>query len=335
VQDMENKYNYIFLSIDQDDINMMYSDLNTTGYTQYIALPKDKTLNIHNRFFKYLCRIHTSSKANKIIKLPFRSVWDRAMFSFALNSFDTKPICFILNGICFELYGDQLTDYLHRTHPGCKLVLYLGDLIKMYKFDIVSCKNIFNIVANLEKGESIYYDLFYCEEPFSFHQIKKNPVLDSSDVTFVGFAKGRLRDILTIYEILDKAGLRCDFHITGVPENQQKYADKISYNKRLSFYEVLQHVIASKCILEVLQEGMTSPTTRVSEAIAYGKKLLSNCLELKGKPYYNPNFISVFTDPKDIDVDFITEKESIIDYKYIDKLSPIHFINNIEKILNK
>jgi hypothetical protein len=252
------------------------------------------------------------------------------MFSFALNSFDAKPICFILNGICFEFYHNQLTDYLRRTYPGCKLVLYLGDLIRSYKFDINQSNNIFDVVATFDKGESLCYDLLYCEEPFSFHQIERNPALDSIDVTFVGSAKGRLRDILAIYEILDEAGLHCDFHITGVPENQQKYADKILYNKQLSFYEVLQHVIASRCILEVLQQGESSPTTRVSEAIAYGKKLLSNCLELETKPYYNPKHISIFKNPESIDIEFIKRDTGIINYNYIQNLSPLRMIENIE-----
>jgi hypothetical protein len=258
------------------------------------------------------------------------------MFSFTINnSFDDKPLCFILNGGSFRLYRNHLTNYLRRTFPDCKLVLYLGDLIKTYKFDIVACKNIFDIVATFDKSESLCHDLLYYEEPFSFHQIEKNTALDSSDVTFVGFAKGRLRDILTIYEMLEKAGLRCDFHITGVPENQKKYADKISYNKPLSFYEVLQHVIVSRCILEVLQQGGSSPTTRVSEAIAYGKKLLSNCFELKTKPYYNPKYISLFETPKNIDIEFIKKDIGIINYNYIQNLSPLRMIENIESFFQR
>lgn len=52
--------------------------------------------------------------------------------------------------------------------------------------------------------------------------------LDNSDVFFVGANKGRLRLLLSIYDKLSNAGLKCDFFICGV-EKKIKYFEKGLY----------------------------------------------------------------------------------------------------------
>jgi hypothetical protein len=256
------------------------------------------------------------------------------MYGFTLNpAFDGKPLCFILYGRYYERYGMSLIEYLHKKYQNCRIVCYLGDLVRAYSFDINSCFQYFDAVFSFDKKDALDHHLLYCMEPFSFYPVDKNPLIPESDVTFIGYAKDRLKDILAIYEILEMNNLKCDFHIVDVAESDQLYCDKIIYNKQLDFIEVLQHVISSKCILEVLQSGGSSPTSRVSEAIIYGKKLLSNCLELKSYSYYNTNYISIFTDPKNIDIAFLNKNIEMINYNFMDKLSPMCMVDCIEKNL--
>jgi len=223
-------------------------------------------------------------------------------------------------------------EYL-RSNKDCKIVLYFGDLIKSHSFDIYTFRSSFDAVFTFDKGEAINNNFIYYEEPFSFYQIEDDPLLPRSDVVFIGYAKDRFNEIIKTFEILQSNNLVCDFHLVGVQKTEQIYSDKIIYNKFLDYKEVLQHIIASKCVLEILQHGETSTTTRVSEAVCYGKKLLSNCLELKTKPYYNTNYISVFTNPQDIDIEFLKRDVGTIDYNYIHLLSPLRMIEYIDTIL--
>jgi hypothetical protein len=239
------------------------------------------------------------------------------------------PLCFIIYGRYYGYCGKSFVDYLRCTYQNCKVACYFGDLIETHSWEFTTNLQYFDIAFSFDKKDALSHGIFFFEEPFSIYNIKKDPLVLESDVTFIGSAKDRLKDILCVYDILRKNGLICDFHITGVEKQEQVYPDKISYNKRLTFFQVLQHVISSKCILEIVQKNENSPTTRISEAIAYGKKLLSNCSELMEKPYYNPSYISIFNDPNDIDINFLKRNIKSIDYSYIENLSPLNLTKAI------
>lgn len=59
----------------------------------------------------------------------------------------------------------------------------------------------------------VYYPLVYSEV-----HIEDNNDIPESDVYFVGKAKDRLSEIISFFEKCDAAGLKCDFHIVGVPK---------------------------------------------------------------------------------------------------------------------
>jgi hypothetical protein len=83
--------------------------------------------------------------------------------------------------------------------------------------------------------------------------------------------------------------------------------------------------------LEIIQENGNSPTIRPLEAVCYNKKLLTNCTEVMDKPYYNSEYMSTFTDPDKIDIDFIKKEINTINYNYAEKLSPLDMVRNIDK----
>jgi hypothetical protein len=331
---MKYSYNYIFIAPDQSDLNIMYSDLNKTSYTQYIA--RCYYPGIENRILRLLYRLHISQRINNFIPLPFKNIWNNTVFGFSLNPLFDKniPCCFIVYARYFENIFDNarhlFIKYLRGKYENCKIVMYYGDLLKTFSFDLNLYRYCFDKIFSFDKKESEINGFIYCEEPFSFYPIEKNMSIPQSDITFIGSAKDRLKDILSVFEILSSHNIKCDFYITGVPESEKMYSDKIVYNTPLDFKEVLQHVVSSKCILEVIQHDGSSATPRISEAICYKKKLLSNCRELVTKPYYNPKYIHIYTNPDDIDISFITKDIDNIDYKYVENLSPLKMIETID-----
>jgi hypothetical protein len=309
---LEYSYNYVFISHDSSDFIITYQDLNKTAFTRHLPLSASPpSQKINNRFLRFLYRVHTSSKTNRIVTLPFKRLWDKKIYGILLNLlFDTpKPLCFIIDGQYMGYCGIQFIDYLRRTYHNCKIILYLSNLIETYSWisdGHINWLQHFDAVFSFDKENAVDHGLLYYDvQPFSFYPISKDMSLPESDVTFIGEAKNRLKTILAVYETLQRYGIKCDFSITSVPESERRYSDKITYNKYLAFDDVLRHVVSSKYILEILQSGGNSPTARISEAIMYGKKLLTNCHAYITKTYFNPEYISIFANPYDIDIDFI------------------------------
>ena len=64
----------------------------------------------------------------------------------------------------------------------------------------------------------------------------------------------RYNQIIQVFEKCRKASLKCDFHLVDVPLKLQKYANEIEYNKFMNFEEIIEHVIQSHTVLEILQK---------------------------------------------------------------------------------
>lgn len=334
VENCNLRYNYILVSRNQSDYSIRYRDLNNTEYSKLILHnPEPK-----NPVLSFLYKIHTSNKINKIIKLPFKRIWKKYWTFDAKSDIEfnnVNPLCFVLLGRYFEhlnqYYRVQFIRHLRAKYKNCKIILFLTDITKSYSFTIEEYRKQFDMVLSFDRQDAHNNNfIYYPDESFSTYPLEKNPLLPQSDIVFIGMAKNRLDELIKIFELCNANNIKCDFHITKVPVSKQKYADKIKYNQPLPYHDVLQHVVSSKCILEVLQDEGSSPTARISEAIYYGKKLLSNCQELSLNPYYNPEYISLFSNLEDIDIDFIKKDVGVIDYNFRDKLSPLQLIEFID-----
>ena len=171
----------------------------------------------------------------------------------------------------------------------------------------------YEAIITFNEKDALTHGLLLCEhQPYRL-PIYKSENLATSDVFFIGSDKGRLPKLISIYEKLSMAGLKCDFYIIGVPEDKQLYKDAIAYNKKISYEEVLQHVYATKCVLEVLQGNETYISIRTLEALQYHKKLLTENKKIKSYNFYDPQLIQVFSESGDIDISFI--KKDIGDIK--------------------
>jgi hypothetical protein len=234
-------------------------------------------------------------------------------------------------------WGSEYIRFLKRVYKGCKVVLYYGDLVNTKNISLGSYRHSFDAVFSFDKADAKRNGLIYCKRPYSPSLAEDKSInsddLPKTDVFFAGFAKNRLDIILEVYKVLHDQGLICDFYIIDVAPEKQQYKDSIIYNKQLPFREVLRHTRATKCVLEIMQEGGVSPTARADEAIVWHKKLLSNCTALKDEPYYNPSWISIFDKPSDINLAFL---RSTIESSFPDPsfLSPIRMVEFIDKTIS-
>ena len=149
-----------------------------------------------------------------------------------------------------------------------------------------------------------------------------------SDVYFVGGLKGGRQVLINeTYNYLKDYGVICSFDIMLTRKyNQKSLAGANYYRGWLSYQTILSSVMNTNCIIEIVQEGQRGPTLRYYEAVCMNKKLLSNNPSIKDFPFYNPQWMKVFTRPTDIEIDWILKKETV-NYGYNGEFSPTHFID--------
>ncbi len=321
------KYNFVIFGYDQDLYKIPYADVIKSDNAVYLCKPLDS----NSKLLTILYKAHVTEKINKFIKLPFKGLWNSMMFRSENKFKEKKPLCFVFFMRRCNLVNQGLIKYLHNKYPDAKFVCFYQDLVK--KYTVCSLERIkaeFDLVLSFDHEDAKEYGLYYYPLVYSNVDIPTNPEIERSDIYFVGVAKNRLDDILDAYVRLRDAGLKCDFTICGVPEQQRKFTNEIKYCDKVEYTDNVQHIKATRCILEIMQKGGHGYTLRACEAIVFDRKLLTNNPEVKYAPFYSQNAISTFTAPDTIDIDFVKSGDDEVDYGYKNELSPIHLLEFIE-----
>lgn len=234
-----------------------------------------------------------------------------------------ESIFFIFRSISYrQHYTERFYDYIRAKYPNGKMTMYLNDLccgehamsgVFGSSFSVEYLKRQFDLVVTYHPKEAAQYNFVWYRHPYWRKPLE--PVEITTDVFFAGFAKDRLDMVHKMFLRLSESGLKCDFWIMGVEDEQQlKGCEGVTYNHLLSYTEYLEKMNKSKCILEVCQKNDIS-TLRFAEAVVYNKLLLVNEDSCKQSKYYNPDYIFCFDNAEDIETDWI-KREQVIDYHY-------------------
>jgi hypothetical protein len=315
------KYYYVVLGSNWDLYVHSYKDLEKIDNAEYIS--DDFIMN------NKILRVLMSDKLKVNILKPFSQYISNYLNSKVITP--DIPICFVFFSNWVR-YSNKtgFIDLLKREHPNSKYVWFLQDL---YQFVPYPTKY-FDLILSFDKGDSNKYGYVY--HPLVYSRPKEDRVFEQkSDIYFLGKAKNRLSEIYSTYELLRGEGLKIDMNLVGVPIAERKYTDDINYISSMPYAENLQHLKESKCILEIMQHGGTGYTLRYQEAVAMGKKLLTNNKFVMESPFYNERFVSFFDNPSRIDKDFVKRLKMVedIDYNYHDDFSPIQLIQFVDNLL--
>ncbi|MFW5982955.1 MAG: hypothetical protein ACOCQ4_00500 [bacterium] len=323
------KYNFVFFASDFHCYETSYGDIIGLDNVRYLNnfIPK------RNAIARLLYKIHHSKKINKHINLPLKSIWFPSYFK---NDFiKKKPICFIFSSDWFFLVELGFLEYLKKKFPDSKFVVFFQDLIDLKRnLDINVFKKKFDLLISFDHREANKYNIAYSPLVNSKSKLDLSSSLPETDVYFLGAAKNRLDEIISAYEILKAKNLNCDFYITGVPKEKQKYTDEIHYINSMQYIDNLKHLVKSKSILEIMQKGGHGYTQRMVEAITYDKKIITNNPEVRNDPFYNSKNILSFKNIEEITGNslFFENFNRKTDHKYKDEISPIRLL---EFITNK
>lgn len=322
------KYNYVIFGSDEQMYRISYYDLESVPYARYLWKPIDTD----NVLLINLYRLHSSPIINKYIKLPGKSIWDKWQFR---GKFDNdRPICFVFFASRKKILNTKFLKYLKRTYHNCKLVIFFQDLVAQSlkdKFDEIA--DMFDLKLSFDQADAKKYEMIYHPLVYSKIEIPIDTYIEPCNVYFLGKAKNRLSEILNAYKVLNKAGLKCDFYISGVaPAHQIKY-DNVHYIDSMTYIDNLRHVLSADYLLEIMQKNGHGFTIRYCEAIMYGKRMITNNPEIHKAPFYSSDKIITFKNNLDECVSQIICPCDDIEYGYKENLSPIKLLDFIDDVL--
>ena len=324
-------YNLVILGSEWELYKNAYKDV-VIGNVKYIEGYGPK-----GRLSKKIFALHFSPKINKIISLPFKSLWNKFYFN-NVDKNDRTLFLIFQNWLRVdETIGT--TAYIRKHFKNSKIALFLQDIessminpFTLKKVDLLSYKSKCDLIISFDKEEANKFKFSYHPTVFSHRHI-----LDSkkelSDVFFIGKHKGRLNLLIDIYDKLSSIGLNCLFIVQDVPYDQRFQRTGIRYiDASISYYDVLEYIYNTRCILEILQPGAAGYTYRIWEAISYNKRILTNNLSLRESSYYDEKYVSLFSNASDVDLSFFKDisKPPFEVNPNKDKISPKELIKFIE-----
>lgn len=316
------KKQFIFVN-DTGRLNGIFEDLR---HDKRVIVLEGPCKPIRNRMLLFLRKIHTNSRINKVINLPFKGIWSCSLKD--INWSTELEYYVIFNNASIYPIKVEYLKKLQKLYD-IKYVMIMNDnwlfpyadhgreYISKIKFDyIFTIDN-----KDAKEHEFIFSDAHYSITENSMG----NKIL--YDIYFAGINKGRLDILYDVYNAIKSNAVSSVYRIVHVKRSKQQY-DEIIYNHFVSYQEVVKEVLNSNCILEILFSGQTGATLRYYEAVCYNKKLLTNNKNVVNLPFYNPDYIHVFEKTEDINWNWV--KECIpVDYHYDGRFSPTHLIDKI------
>lgn len=258
-------------------------------------------------------------------------------YSFLKGRRCTEYIFLFSNG--YELYGERASflsflDYLKKDFKNCKLAIHLYDAVQTddIRAFFLQYRHYFDTILTFNRYDAIELGIEYYGPVSESGIVEPQGESEESDLFFSGRADlARANLTIKTFKCLSDKGKKCIFfvHFQNVreiiPEFYNQLCNCLGINnplidsccieyKQSKFYfdtyipyaQTLSYLLKTKAFLEIviLPEGRASCTSRLAQAMAYKRKLLTNCEITKEEPYYNDHNIFTFSKPEDIDVHF-------------------------------
>ena len=229
-----------------------------------------------------------------------------------------------------DLLDYGLTELLRKKYKRLKIVYFINDLVAKTKQPVELMKEKADLVISFDPGDAKKFSILNHIIPYSdFHFNFEKEVYD---VAFVGAAKDRLDELISIHRYLINNGIKSYFHIINVPKEKQISIPGIVYSGFITYKENLQILSKSRCVVDIVQKNGTGNSIRVGEAIIMGKKLLTNNRCTPNNGVFDADYMQVFSDCTDINLDFLRDM-STPNYTIKEKLYPVNLLYFIEENL--
>ncbi len=313
------------------------SDYNKTGLIELRSVPcctfydyviDDKCSGL----IKKLHHIHYSFVLNKYFDLPFQRLWRKKYVLNPVQLDNKKKYCVVFTDISACRVD---TSYLKELNswPNITMVLMHANLVSTKERMLKARYNCFSEILSFDKGDCDKYGFHHYTTYYSKLPLEIPKQLES-DAFFVGVSKGeRHEKLVKLYRRLKETNALPDFYIAN-HGNRKDREKGIHYNEWLNYNDVLQKVLKTNCLIEIVGKGHQGFTLRTVEALCYNKRLVTDNPVVKDLKYYKTGFIMYTPNVEDADISFITSKEPV-EYHYENEYSPIHILDDIDALFAK
>ena len=318
---------YVVFSSPEAHIKASWQDIFCAEGITYIG----EFLPNYPRLIKKMHTAHCLIPFSATRKLPFKNLWYSRYFSEVCREGEQYVFVFSYSWIVICQSGYR--DYLRKRYPGCRCVLLLWDINQARRLDMDKQKKLFDHIMvferNFAKEHNIdYYPLVYSDYR---HEIKEEE--KDIDLLFVGWAKGRYGYLKRIYDRATAAGVNCQFYLTKLDEEVPAdsgihTADWVPYPQ----YKAL--LKRAKCLLDIVPADTDCNTLRVNEAMSHKCKILTNNMRIVNEAFYDPQCISTYASPEEIDTDFLLKPYTAPTYEgHVENMGPAALIRHLDKVL--
>lgn len=325
---MESGYKFVVYGYDVDYFQAMFQESIDSGIVEYIDSPIR-----HYSGSRLKERIHhycEHERLRKIHHLNGLRYWDRYLVG---DYADSPRLCFVIMMRWLRPDNERIFREIKRRYPSAKIVIYFEDLYDtgIGKLDYTMLDRYADLVVTYDRDDARKHGFLYY--PTFLSKLDCGVETCESDVTFCGAAKARYGKIIDVMRLLESKGLKCDFMVSRLLPGQQK-VEGIGYIKRIiSYRHYLEHVLRSRCILEIMQENATGYTLRTWEALLYDKILLTDNKAILSASFYNPEQFIYFDRPEDIPVEKL--KAEIEHNPFAGNITSLKFFEFIAENLDK
>ena len=328
--DLPIKYNFVFFGASYDYSRaLLGKDLYDCEYVHIYKGAFEGNI-ILQKLFHY----HWSYRVNRKINLPFKCLWFKKMYH--QNFIRNLPLCFVYYGGLNLLYDRGFTEYVRKQNPSNRQVILHEDKVdKGGKTDYKTLHAKVDLVITYDEMEAKKYGIHYFNQD-CYSKIIPEPEHPDIiyDAYFIASVKDRLPQIMAVYHHLVNQGVKCKFMLAGVPKEKQITYLGIEYITNISYKENLENVIHSRCVIEIVQGGTVATTLRAKEAIAYRRRLLTNCPSVNPQQFHHGQ-LQFFDTPESIDCSFIRAPFEPNEYAPLVDLNPMKRLYDIQDQLDK
>ncbi len=288
-----------------------------------------------NKIINFIRRVHLSSRVNKYFNFPFKYVWYQNIIKKASND-----VCIVFLPEALNKIDISILYKIKEKYNKCKIVLLLLDSIHAHSLNLIHTRDkIFYF-----KWDAVFsFDIYDCKE-FGFQFLgysyySKVPIAkvtqQNNDLYYAGYNKGNRNGIvLSVAQKCEVNNVKINFNIVNGCDLPINIKGIYCHKRGIPYSIILESVLSSNCILEILQEGQKVQTARYFEAVCYNKKLLTNNPNLKELPFYDHRYMRYFKDVNDIDTEWLKKRENI-NYGYNNEFSPLHLKNILQSYFDK
>lgn len=267
---------------------------------------------LYNKRWHYRVRYISQciSLENSIVFKPF--------FRFNKHFLNVKPQKIILIG---ALLYEPILSELKRLYNDTPIFYLYPNIVDSDASIHPAILRKYNIIGvSWDKNDCTKYQLKYIRPAFDIDIIRGENTEKVYDACFIGKDKGRYDLVMKIKNVFLNAGYKPYIRIS--PDYSFMKFFKKDYSVPIPYSSYIDIVKASKCIIDIVQEGQIGTTMRTMEALFSGKKIISNNKYLKDYDFYHPANIFIIEDnlndiPNFLNIPSVKIDEKILDnYKF-------------------